>query len=474
MVNFLRRFFFAHPMTSWVAAGLLLTVALATGLSPVAMRPRGPNVILIVADDLGFMDIAANNPATFHETPNLDRLARMGMRFSNGYAAAPVCSPTRACLLTGKHPARLGITNVILTWPNTVKAMIPAPNRDHLEPGEITLAEAFREAGYRILISGKWHLGGFESIPSNHGFDDELTGDGQMFYPNGSTELPMDDDPKMSVRIAGDAVRFIDRADSRPFFAYLPFPAPHLPLKAPRDLIAKYTEKLSQNVHSRPSTANPVYAAMIEQLDQAVGRILDLLETRGLTDNTIIIFTSDNGGLEHFATSNAPLRGGKGTLYEGGIRVPLIISAPSVTPPGSVSDAPAITADLYPTLLELAGLSPRPTQHLDGISLVPTLRQEPLAERNLTWHFPHYSVGSPAGAIRCGDWKLLESFEDGRTELYNLRNDVSESVDLASREPERVRELHTRLIAWRTDVNAQMPKANPNWKSSTLSRGVIE
>lgn len=443
-----------------------VAVALGAGISPLAPTPRGPNVVLIVADDLGFMDIDVDAPDTFHETPHLARLARMGMRFTNGYAAAPVCSPTRACLMTGKHPARLGITNVIATVPNLAKALLPAPNRDHLTADEITLAEAFRAAGYQTLIAGKWHLGTAESSPSAHGFESALVNDSQRYFPRGSVELPADEDPKMSERIANDAVRFIGATGGRPFLAYLPFPAPHAPLAAPPELVEKYERKLTGIASPRPSTANPVYAAMLEQLDRAVGRVLDAIESAGIAARTIIVFTSDNGGLEALATSNAPLRAGKGTLYEGGIRVPWIVVAPGVAAPGTASDVPVVTADLYPTLLELAGLPARPRQHVDGTSIVPALRGDPLGERSLCWHFPHYSVAPPAAAIRRGDWKLVEWFEDGRTELFNLRDDVGESVDLAARQPDRARALHASLVAWREGVSARMPASNPAWPKS--------
>jgi arylsulfatase A-like enzyme len=445
-----------------LAAAAIGTVV-AAGVWPSAVGPSGPNVVVIVADDLGFMDIAANAPGTFHETPNIDRLARMGMRFTSGYSAAPVCSPTRACLLTGKHPARLGITTVIATMPNRAAALLPAPSRDHLDAKEVTLAEAFQAAGYQTFIAGKWHLGIHGENPSRHGFDAKLVHHEQRYFPRGSVELPEEEDPKSSERIANDAVRFISNQGGRPFFAYLPFPAPHLPLAAPRELVEKYERKLATAVDPRPATANPVYAAMIEQLDRAVGRVLDAIEASGQGNRTIVIFTSDNGGLEGFSTSNAPLRAGKGTLYEGGIRVPLIVVAPGAASPGSLSDEPVYTADLYPTLLELASLPPRPRQHLDGASMVPALRGGRLAERPLYWHFPHYSVGRPSGAVRLGDWKLVESFEDGRTELFNLREDVGESLDRASLEPERAHAMHAGLVAWRSEMAARMPSSNPAW-----------
>lgn len=451
---------------TWIAPAMVAAVSIGAGLGDALGPAERPNVVLIVADDLGFMDIAANNPDTFHLTPNLSRLAAMGVRFTNGYAAAPVCSPTRACLLTGKTPARLGITNVIHTRPNVAKAMRPAPNREQLEQDEVTLAEAFRLAGYRTFFSGKWHLGGGESIPSNHGFEAGLVRKEQMAFPSDSAALPQAVDPKQSDRIAAAAVRFIDAAGSGPFFAYLPFPAPHLPLQAPRELVKKYELRIAETAEPKPATANPVYAAMIEQLDGAVGRILDAIDRRGITDRTIIVFTSDNGGLEAFATSNAPLRAGKGTLYEGGIRVPLIVVAPGLSSPGRVSEAPASTADLYPTLLELAGLPPRPRQHRDGTSLVPALRGEAIGERSLCWHFPHYSVGPPASAIRQGDWKLIEWFEDGRLELFNLRTDIGEAVDLVDREPGRARSLHASLAAWRTEVGGLMPTVNDAWNGT--------
>ena len=440
-----------------------------------------PNFIFILADDLGYMDIGANNPKTFYETPNIDGLAKRGMRFTQGYAACPVCSPTRASIMTGKYPPRTGITDFI--GGNHKGKLLPAPNRDHLALEEVTIAEALRDAGYTNFFAGKWHLGNPPFSPSAQGFSPDLAGANQFFYPK--TDLPPPDkvgDPKTTDRIADEAVRFIDANRGKPFFAYLPFQAVHIPIGAKPTLVGKYerkretappdafgTERKSQ---VRLVQNHAAYAAMLEQLDSAIGRIIAALERNGLAENTVVIFMSDNGGLstaEGFSTSNLPLRAGKGWPYEGGIREPMIIRAPGVTKPGAVCDTPVICTDFYPTMLQLAGLPLKPEQHLDGMSLVPLLKGDRLARGPLFWHYPHYGNqgGAPCGAIRDGDWKLVEWFEDGQLELFNLKKDVSETKDLARSNPGKLKALHEKLLAWRKEVNAIMPTPNPRFSEAT-------
>ena len=438
-----------------------------------------PNVVFILADDLGYMDIGANNPKTFYETPHIDRLAARGMRFTAGYAACPVCSPTRASIMTGKYPARVGVTDWI--GGNRPGKLLPAPNRDHLALEEVTIAERFRQAGYANFFAGKWHLGDGPYSPNAQGFGPglEVLGKGMFYYPPSSEPLPdKKDDPKTTDRIADQAVRFIEAHRDEPFFAYLPFQAVHTPIAARSDLVAKYERKRA----SAPPEAwgqererkvrlvqnHATYAAMIEQLDAAIGRVLAAIDGAGLTDRTIIVFTSDNGGLstsEGHPTSNLPYRGGKGWPYEGGILEPWIIAAPTVTQPGSVCATPVVSNDFYPTLLDLAGLPLDPAQHRDGVSLVPLLRGDELARGPLFWHYPHYGNqgGAPCGAIRDGAWKLVEWFEDGKLELYNLHDDPGELYNLAEGDSSRVKELHDKLVAWRLEVNAQMPTPNPNF-----------
>ncbi|HWA96859.1 MAG TPA: sulfatase-like hydrolase/transferase [Pirellulales bacterium] len=447
-----------------------------------------PNIVFILADDLGFMDIGANNPHSFYETPNVDRLAKRGVRFTQGYAACCVCSPTRASIMTGKYPPRVGITDYIPGMRNG--KLKSAPNADHLALEEVTVAETLRDAGYATFFAGKWHLGGGEYFPGAQGFPKELVNGGsgkkenvQFWYPVSDAPIPdRKDDPKTTDRIVNEAVRFIESHRDTPFFAYLPFLAVHTPIGARADLVSKYERKKA----SAPEDAwgrererdvrlvqnNATYAAMLEQLDRAIGRVLAALENNGLEERTIIVFMSDNGGLstsEGHPTSNVPLRAGKGWPYEGGVREPWIVAAPGVTKRGSTCDTPVISTDFYPTLLELAGLPLQPEQHRDGVSFAPLLRGEPF-ERGmpLFWHYPHYGNqgGAPYGAIRAGDWKLIEWYEDGAVELYNIPADISEQNNLAGQHPERARALHEKLIAWRKDVGAVMPEPNPDFVPS--------
>lgn len=452
-----------------------LPVRAATVSAPPA-APR-PNIVFFLADDLGYMDIGANNPKTFYETPSVDALARRGMRFTRGYAACPVCSPTRASIMTGKFPVRTGITDYIPGMRNA--KLRSAPNAKRLDLAEVTVAEALREAGYRTFFAGKWHLGDRPFGPEAQGFEGPLSGDRQFYYPE--TGLPAPDpkaDPKTTDRIANEAVRFIREHRDEPFFAYVPFLAVHIPVGARPDLVEKFERKRAQappeawgaerRSKVRLVQNHAAYAAMLEQMDQAVGRVMDAVETEGLSGRTIVVFTSDNGGLataEGHPTANLPLRAGKGWLYEGGIRVAFIVSAPGVTRPGSVCDTPVLSTDFYPTLLELAGLPPHPGQHRDGVSLVPLLKGRRLDRGPLYWHYPHYGNqgGAPAGAVMEGRWKLIEWYEDNRCELFDLRRDVREQRDLAAKQPRRVEDLRARLHAFRRDTGALMPTPNPDW-----------
>jgi arylsulfatase A-like enzyme len=452
-------------------------------LSLVHAGAAQPNIVFFLADDLGYMDIGANNPKTFYETPNIDRLAKSGMRFTQGYAACCVCSPTRGSIMTGKYPPRFGITDYI--GGNRAGKLLPAPNADHLPLEEVTIAERLRDAGYATFFAGKWHLGNGEYSPNAQGFGPGLEGKNQFFYPP-AAEPPPDprDDPKTTDRIANEAVKFIAAHKDKPFFAYLPFLAVHIPIGARSDLIEKYKQKKAEADawgHERASKVrltqnNAVYAAMLEQLDTAIGRVLHALETNGLSDRTIVVFMSDNGGLstaEGHVTSNMPLRGGKGWPYEGGIREPLIIRAPGVTKSGSTCDTPVTSTDFYPTLLQLAHLPLFAEQHKDGVSLVPLLKGGRINRgAPLFWHYPHYGNqgGSPNGAVREGDWKLIEWFEDGRLELYDIAKDPGERTDLAAKNPGKVRELHAKLIAWRKEVNAVMPTPDPEFGKDAGAR----
>ena len=465
----------------------ILLTSLCVLLSPTRAGQDKPNVIFILADDLGQMDIGAFNPKTFYETPNINSLAKRGMKFTQGYAACCVCSPTRGSIMTGKYPPRFGVTDYI--GGNRPGKLKPAPNADHLPLEETTIAEAFRDGGgYATFFAGKWHLGGGEFYPGAQGFPKELTngegakGNVQFWYPKSDLPVPdHKDDPKTTERIANEAVKFISEHKDKPFFAYLPFLAVHTPIGARAELVAKYKKK----AESAPPDAwgqererqvrlvqnNPIYAGMLEQLDSAIGRVLDAVEKNGLTQKTILVFMSDNGGLstsEGTPTSNIPLRAGKGWPYEGGVREPMIVVAPGVTQPGSSCDSPVISTDFYPTLLQLAGLDLKPRQHLDGVSFVPLLKGGGMNRgKPLFWHYPHYGNqgGAPHGSIRDGDWKLIEWYEDGALELYNIPQDLSEKNNLAAQQPEKVKELHGKLTAWRKEVGAIMPTPNTDAQS---------
>jgi arylsulfatase A-like enzyme len=438
-----------------------------------ARRAAKPNVVLILADDLGWTDLACFG-SDLHETPHLDRLAAGGMKFTQSYSACTVCSPTRAALLTGKYPARLHVTDWIPgAMPDNPKLLVPDWTK-FLPHSEITLAEVFRSAGYATASIGKWHLGGEQHYPEKQGFDVNLAGTDKAqppsyFAPWGIPTLaegkPGD---YLTDRLGKEAARFIEQSKGKPFFLYLPHFAVHLPVQGRADLVKKYKAKVRPGL----THANAAYAAMVESLDNAVGRVLARLDELRLADRTIVIFTSDNGGRIP-TTSNQPLRYGKASAYEGGVRVPLIVYWPGMTNPGSTSDAPVITMDLFPTLVEMCGLAlPRTSSATgpagcDGVSLVPLLRGDGrLGRTELFWHYPHhqhYQLGGtmPYGAIRSGDYKLIEFFNDVRVELYNVREDIGEKRDLAATLPAKTEKLRVRLHAWRKEVGAQMPTRNP-------------
>jgi arylsulfatase A-like enzyme len=449
--------------------------------------PRPPNVVLFLIDDLGYTDVGCYG-SDFYETPHIDGLARDGMKFTAAYAACCVCSPTRVSLLTGKNPARLHITHAIpiqgylrLKGP---LPLIPAIYRKNLPLAEVTIAEALKPAGYRSASVGKWHVcWEKEFYPEHQGFDVNVAGNnmgnpGTYFHPyhgrwrmtprHAWTEWQTIAGGRpgeyLTDRLTDEAIRFIEQTAGGPFLLYFPHYAVHTPLQAREELIEKYRRKPKGKHHT-----NPVYAAMIESVDQSVGRLLAKLEELGIAENTVVIFTSDNGGNGR-ATSHHPLRGCKGNYYEGGIRVPLIVRWPGVVEPGSVCHTPVITHDLYPTLLAMAGLPLMPEQHVDGVSLMPLLRQTgDLQPRSLFWHFPNY-IGAthigparPLSVIRVGDWKLIEFLENGRLELYNLRDDLGEKNNLAAEMPEKTGQLHQTLIEWREAAKVQMPRPNPEY-----------
>lgn len=456
---------------------------------------RRPNIILILMDDLGWKDLSCYG-SSFYETPNLDRLAARSVRFTDAYAACPVCSPTRASIMSGKYPARVGVTNFI--GGHTQGRLVDAPYVRQLPLAEASLATALREGGYATWHVGKWHLGGREYWPDRHGFEVNVGGcDWGMpnqgyFSPWGLPTLP--DGPAgeyLPDRLMDEAIGLIERSDGRPFFLNYWDYCVHIPIQAKPDKVAKYEAKAralgldalptfaegepfpcehkkDQRVVRRLLQSDAAYAAMIESVDENIGRLLQALEATGQADDTIIIFTSDNGGLataEGSPTCNAPLAEGKGWMYEGGTREPLFVHWPGVAAPG-VCATPVTSPDLYPTILEMAGLPLRPEQHVDGVSLAPLLRGEGAPEREaLYWHYPHYGNqgGTPGASLRAGDWKLIEFYEDGRLELYNLREDVSEERNRAADLPALAARLQALLAAWRESVAAQMPAPNPDY-----------
>jgi arylsulfatase A-like enzyme len=454
-------------LSHWLPCALL-------ALSTTPANTPKPNVIIILVDDLGWADLGCSG-STFYETPNIDRLARRGMRFTNAYADCPVCSPSRAALMTGKYPARLHLTDWLPGRADRPsQQLLRPPIRQELPLEEITLAEALKPAGYSTAGIGKWHLGGEPFWPQHQGFDLNIGGTQTGSPPGGYFRFQTPslkartDREYLTDRLAEEAVRFIDGHRDQPFFLYLAHYAVHIPLQAKPEIEAKYRSK----PRGDSPQGIPIYAAMIQSVDEGVGRLLGALEDLGIADRTVVIFTSDNGGLSVEegpntpATSNAPLRAGKGYLYEGGIRVPLIIAGPGVIRPGSLCDVPVSGQDLYPTILALAGVNPAPGQVIDGESLAPLLEGAGALRRDaLYWHYPHYSNqgGRPGGAIRRGNMKLMEWYEDGRVELYDLKRDIGERHNLAAERPEEAARLRNELVQWRESVGAEMPKPNSDF-----------
>jgi arylsulfatase A-like enzyme len=430
-----------------------------------------PNIVLVLADDLGINDLACYGRKD-HSTPNLDRLVSQGMRFTCAYTAQPICSPSRAALMTGLCPARLNLTNYLPGRPDTPSQRLLQPRIEGQLPlEEVTIAELLKQAGYATGLFGKWHLGDRGFGPREQGFD-------MVVLPPANTPPTLVTGGKGEFAITAAAMKFIEENHDKPFFCYVPHNNPHIPLAAAPELVEKHRDAF-----------HPVYAAMIETLDDAVGRLMAKIESLGLTDRTIFVFTSDNGGLHVLespgtpATYNRPFRAGKGYLYEGGLREPLIIRWPNTITAGSVCDTPVVLTDLFPTLLEAAGIDPaKSVGPLDGVTLIPLLTPDTrhltpaFPPRTLFWHFPNYTNqgGHPAGAIRDGDWKLVEQFEDDTVELFNLAHDVSEANNLAATEPARVDDLRQKLQAWRARVGARMPTPNPEFNASLHQRLYVD
>jgi arylsulfatase A-like enzyme len=454
------------------SSGLLAACASAPADRPTTAAR--PNVLLVLIDDLGWSDLACyGNPAV--DTPRIDAFCRAGMRFTDAYAAAPVCSPTRASIQTGKAPARLRITNHLPDQPRFTPddpVLLPAECRDRLPLAEVTVAELLRAAGYRTAFMGKWHLAPqrgadrTDFYPDRQGYELNLGGDGSggpgrsFFAPYAFPNLVSKTDGEyLPYRLGDEAVAYLrDHAATTreaPFFLALWHYTVHWPMDAPAELVAKYTARGEQQ-----GLVDPRYAAMTEALDSVFGRVLDALEETGLADDTLVVFTSDNGALISVADCR-PLRAGKGYLYEAGIRVPMMVRWPGRVAAGSVEATPVVSTDLFATILDAAGVAPPDGHPGDGESLVPLLTRAGQLRRDaLFFHYPNYAFHRDnrlGGAIRVGDHKLIENFDDGSVELYDLRSDVGETTDLAAAMPERAAQLRARLAAWRDEVGAAMP-----------------
>ena len=494
------------PTKLLLGTGIAFAVPVSVIVSGCKPHNPKPNIIFILLDDYGYTDLGCYG-SNFYETPNIDRLANEGVLFTSAYAACPVSSPTRAALLTGKYPVNTGVTD----WIPGRQASVPGlpqdrnlslPFNQKLDLEETTISEVLKANGYATMISGKWHLGE-DSIfwPENQGFDVNMGGNGKgsptknnkyngYFSPYGNPRL--EDGPVgeyLTDRNTDEALKFIRSNREKPFFVYLSYYAVHNPMQAKEEDIGYFERKAelmgltakdafisdkewirqapSGNFRERTFHGNAVYAAMIKCVDDNLGNLISLLEELEIDDNTIIIFTSDNGGLstsEGSPTSNYPLRAGKGWLYEGGIRVPLIIRAPGFSKGAMQSDVPVSTIDYFPTILEMTG-SDTDHSETDGVSIMPLVMSGSIKERPLFWHYPHYSNqgGDPGSAVRLGDYKLIDNFESGRQELYDLKNDISEMNDISEENPGKAVELYNLLSEWRTMTGARMMEINPGW-----------
>ncbi len=448
---------------------------------------RPPNVLFILVDDLGYMDLSYTG-SDYYETPNIDRIANEGMVFNQGYAASRVCSPSRASVMTGKFTGRHGITDWIgaksgEAWREAKRydKLLPAAYNHDLSKEDITLPEAMKAAGYKTFFAGKWHLGDKGSYPEDHGFDINKGGwekgspIGGYFSPWKNPNLKnQQNGENLSMRLANETATFIKQHRDSSFFAFLSFYAVHGPIQTTEQKWDKYRDKseekgilengyiMERNLPIRQVQDNPIYAGLVESMDDAVGVVLKTLEEEGLAENTMVIFTSDNGGVasgDSFSTANLPLRGGKGYQWEGGIREPFFIKAPWLVQGGATTDFPVIGTDFYPTILDVANIGLRPLQHVDGLSLKPLLEGKTMAERPLFWHYPHYGNqgGDPSSIIREGHWKLIHYWENGAKELYDLEKDPGEQLNVTSEYPELVAQLDEKLLSWLEEVNANMP-----------------
>jgi arylsulfatase A-like enzyme len=462
-----------------------------------------PNVLFILADDYGYHDLSVME-SQFYETPNIDKIATEGMIFTDGYAACTVCSPSRASIMSGRFPARHGITDWIgaragKEWRKAKRftQLLPAEYVHKLPAKYITLPEAMKEAGYKTFFTGKWHIGEKGSWPEDHGFDinkggwDAGSPKGGYFSPYANPNLPnLEDGENLSMRLAKETIKFIKENKDTAFFAYLSFYAVHGPIETTQQKWAKYRQKAESNgiaktgyqmghfLPIRQVQDNPIYAGLVETMDDAVGLVISTLKELGLDKNTIIVFTSDNGGVaagDSYSTSNLPLRGGKGYQFEGGIREPYFIKVPWLEG-GKKCSTPVSGTDFYPTLLELTGSDLRPEEHLDGVSLVPLLEGGSIDERPLIWHYPHYGNqgGEPSSIIRLGDWKLIHYYEDEHEELYNLKNDIEEKYDVAAQNADLTKKLSKKLFSYLNEVGARFPERDPEYNEELEKKHLQE
>lgn len=479
-------------MSKYIIKSILISWLIlynCSGYNKQNLNKTKPNIIFILADDLGFSDLP-NYGNSFNEAKNLNKLAQEGMQFSNAYAASPVCSPSRASIQTGIYPARIGINDFLPGhWRPYEELVVPINKTQYLPTNYKTIGEALQEEGYRTAYFGKWHLGFNEKYyPKNQGYDESVVYNGGGFFDFNHNMIPPTNYPKgtiLSQGLTNLSLDFIEKNKNDPFFLFLSHYDVHVQLEAQDSLIQKYLDKPK----AKDYPSNAVYAAMVENIDTSVGEIMDKLESLNLSDNTIIVFFSDNGGLikrydetplisnrnlhfyqgdsmQYVASSNKPLRSEKGTVFEGGIREPLIVKWPGKVAPGSTSEALVSGLDIFPTFLEMANTQQVPTS-IDGKSIVPELMSNSnKKERVLFWHYPVYHHDTPASAVRRGDWKLIHFFEDNHLELYNLKEDIGESRNLVNQDPEIADELFELLEKWRKDVEAALPTKNPNFDVS--------
>ena len=473
--------------TSLALAGLLAWLG-GVGTAADGKSKARPNILFILADDLGWKDLS-NEGSKYYESPHIDRIAREGMKFTRGYAACQVCSPSRASIMTGKYPTNHGITTWIgdragEAWRGTRRhdTHLPAEYNRVLSASELTIAEAFRDQGYKTFYAGKWHIGGKGSWPEDHGFEINKGGwdvgspIGGFFSPWKNPNLESGPPGEsLPIRLGKETAQFIEAHKDKPFFAFLSFYSVHGPIQTSPELWKKYRDKaeaagftkerfkFDRRLNVRQVQDCPIYAGMVESMDDAVGIVLKKINDLGLDKNTIVCFTSDNGGVssgDAYSTSNMPLRGGKGRQWEGGIREPFYIKAPGVSKPGTTSSVPVNGIDWYPTLLDLAGISLPAKHDIDGVSIVPLLKGLEIAKRPLFWHYPHYGNqgGEPSSIISQNDWKLIHYHEDGRDELYHLGNDPGELKDVAKLEANRAKRLRKKLDDWLKETKARFPK----------------